>query len=202
MKGVKNILVFILTLLSFDALHGQDPLQQIWNQVDSMNLEIQQNAAPAKFSPWSLNTTLGTSFGYSPVAGSYMNFSAAPHANYAATDRLTFHAGIMASHIRILTGTGNSEFEYPNGFSSMSAFVAASYRLSSNLVIHGAGVRQLLGPPGIENSSRLNFSDLSVGASYHIGNFSIGATFHKSDLMPMAPPFGYGNSFYGSPIAW
>jgi hypothetical protein len=197
-------IIFLLFVLS-PACHiaAQSSVDKIWSQIDSVK---QYSATPEASGvevapkPWSLNTMVGTSFGYSPYYGSSMNVFAAPQASYRANERLSFHGGLLVSQtVPVLMHLSEEPF-IPGGMSNISAFASASYRLTENLTLHGTGMKSMVNLPPDENRSALDYSDLSVGATYNFGNFSIGASFHKSDNSFYRSPFGYGNSLFGSPF--
>jgi hypothetical protein len=202
---IRRQVVFILVFIGAAVMHitAQDDVTHIWSQIDSVK---QYSAAPEASGleiapkPWSFNTMIGTSFGYSPYFGSSMNMFAAPQASFRANERLSFHGGLVVSQtVPVLMHLSEEPFT-PAGMSNISAFAAATYRLTENLTLHGAGIKSMVNLPVDINSAALDYTDLSVGATYNFGNFSIGASFHKSDKPFYSSPFGYGNSLFGSPF--
>jgi hypothetical protein len=202
MSRFKYILTITLALLTFLEMNSQDPVERIWSEIDSINQYVAAPAENVSASRWSFNTTLGTSFSYAPQFGSAMNMFVAPHADFLASRRLTFHTGVMASHIAPVAYQTNSELPLSKGLNNMSVFVAASYQLTENLIIHGTGVKSLMLYPGDIENSNFNFQDYSVGATYNFGNFSIGASIHSSQNLNFGSPIGFGNNMYGSPLYW
>lgn len=183
-----------------------DPVARIWEEIDS-NSGREIPAEQQRFNPWSFSTSVGTSYTYFPRFGSVMNMYTAPQLNYAATDRLAFHAGVMVGRTMPVTGIINEESPLNAGMTNMSTYVAASYRLTENLVVHGSGTRSLALVPVNGELQSIQFNDLSIGATYNFGNFSIGATIHRSDApFYSAPfsssPFGSGSPMYGTPMYW
>jgi hypothetical protein len=184
-------------------LTAQNNVDQIWSQIDSINRYAATPGTPdvkAVPGPWSFNTMVGTSFGYSPFFGSAMNVFAAPQAGFRANERLTFHGGLVVSQTFPVLMHFSEDPLIPAGMSNISAFASASYRLTENLTLHGTGVKSMANLPIDENRSALDYHDLSVGATYNFGNFSIGATFHRSNNAFYRSPFGYGNSLFNSPF--
>ena len=201
MKVLKFSIIVSLLMFSFFGLQGQEEVSRIWSQIDSIHQNPQTDISKLNAQRWNMSTSVGTSFGYSPYLGSSMNMFAAPHLNYSASERLTFHVGIMAMHSMPMLSALNNEDPYSEGFSNMSVFVAASYQLTNNLVLHGVGVKSIIGPMGFDDKN-IDFNDISIGATYNFGSFSVGASFHKSDNSFMRSPFGVYNNPYGSSFAW
>jgi hypothetical protein len=158
-------------------------------------------AEGGKVVPGFFNVSLGTSYSYMKGVGSGMAFFAAPTYTLPLTDRWSLHGGIVATQYQGLNPTLSQENFYPSSFSSMSVFVAASYRMNERLVVHGTGVKQLVSAP-VTPFTPYPMDNLSLGATYKLGdNFSIGATVHLnkgygSYATPMngymfQPPFGW-----------
>jgi len=184
-----------------DAALVPDPVLRIWEEIDS-NSDKEIPAGQQRFNPWSFSTSVGTSYTFIPRFGSVMNMYTAPQLNYAATGRLAFHAGVMVGRTMPVTGIINEESPLNAGMTNMSTYVAASYRLTENLVVHGSGTRSLALVPVNGELQSVQFNDLSIGATYNFGNFSIGATIHRSDAPFYSTPFGNGNPEFGTPMYW
>ncbi|MEX0986868.1 MAG: hypothetical protein WD052_05270 [Bacteroidales bacterium] len=202
MKSKLIIGTLCLVLAGSSSLMAQEAVERIWRDIDSINSNVQKPTEVLSVNPWRFNTTVGTSLAYYPAFGSATNMFVAPHATYAAGNRLSFHGGIMASHTIPAFEQYNSEMSVPSGITSMSVFVSASYRISENLVVHGTGIKDMAMFPLDQERSNMNFQDLSLGATYNFGNFSIGASIHRSDHSRFSSPFGYGNNMYYSPFYW
>lgn len=186
-----------------NAIPGrEDPVSRIWNEIDNNNSSVDQAIASQPIKPWSFSSQLGTSYMFSPYFGSAMNMFAAPQVNYAATGKLAFHAGVSVGRTVPVTNLMDEEAPVNAGITNMSTYVAASYRLSKNLVVHGAGTKSVLLVPVDGKLQSMNFNDISIGATYDFGNFSIGATIHRSDAPGYMSPFGGGNNMYGAPLFW
>jgi len=179
-----------------------DPVNRIWNEINNNNSSVDQKIASKAIKPWSFSSQLGTSYMFSPYFGSAMNLFAAPQVNYAATGRLAFHAGVSVGRTVPVTRLIEEETPVNAGMTNMSTYVAASYRLSENLVVHGAGTKSVLLVPVGGKFQSMHFNDLSIGATYDFGNFSIGATIHRSDASRYMSPFGGGSNMYGAPFFW
>ncbi len=201
---MKRKVIFLLFIISAASVHiaAQDDIDQIWTQSDSIKYNTATTIAPSEDiapGPWSFNTIIGTSFGYSPLFGSAINMFAAPQASFKANERLSFHGGLVVSQTVPLLMHSTEETFIPAAMPNMSTFASASYHLTENLIVHGTGIKSMVNFPLDENRSALDYHDLSIGATYNFGNVSIGASFHKSDNSYFRSPFGYGNSIFGSP---
>lgn len=202
MKANRNIWCLLLLILPLSLGLAQDPVDHIWKQVDSINNAVQPIGLSEVSSPWSIHTSLGTSYAFSRGFGSSMQVFAAPSVNYAASKRLSFHGGFLATHnMPLMAFQDETAMETPE-FSTFSVFLSSSYRLTENLIIHGTALKSLAGLPLEGPYTDYNFHDLSIGATYNFGNFSIGASFHQSNRMMISSPFGFGSSPFGTPLYW
>lgn len=182
-------------------MEAADPVKRIWEEIDA-GVTADRTVNGKRISPWSFSTSVGTSFLSFPRVGSAMNMYAAPQLNFAATGRLGLHAGVSVGRTLPLTGLVSDEITMNTGITNISTYVAASYLLTDNLVIHGSGSRSVLMVPVDGDLQSVQFNDLSIGATYNFGNFSIGATIHHSDAPLFGPSFGSGSSMYGTPLFW
>ena len=143
---------------------------------------------------------VGTSYTFMKGFGSGMQFYAAPMYTLPLNDRWSLHGGVLASSF---TGLNMNSFEENAGFAgrttSLSMFAAASYRMNDRLVLHGAGVKQLL------NSTESPFTshvadNFSFGATYRLSNnISIGASVRVTNGQRYyTSPFG--SSSFASPV--
>ena len=192
----KSIAGLILIIFCVVGINAQDRVDQIWSEIDSINRAVQPDDL-MRTSPWSYNTSIGTSYMFSKSYGPLMNFYAAPHINYSATNRLAFHGGFVASHTFTNLMYPGEVQNSMTGFTNLSVYASASYRLTENLVVHGTGIRSILTFPGEGIINNAGFQDLSVGATLHFGNFSIGASVHRSNnsynsFYPGSTPFNSG----------
>ncbi len=179
-----------------------DPVNRIWKEIDNNNSSVDHAITSKAIKPWSFTSQLGTSYIFSPYFGSAMNMFAAPQVNYAPTGKLAFHAGVSVGRTVPVTRLIDEEAPVNAGMTNMSTYVAASYRLSENLVVHGAGTKSVLLVPVDGKLQSMNFNDISIGATYDFGNFSIGANIHRSDAPGYMSPFGGGSNMYGAPLFW
>lgn len=199
---MKRQVIFLLVILAAGSIHitAQDDIDQIGSQIDSVKHNTANTGTPSEdVAPdaWSFNTMVGTSFGYAPFYASAMNMFASPQASYRANERLSFHSGLVVSQTIPVLMNPSEELIIPAGISNISAFASVSYRLAENLTLHGTGVKSMAKFPLDENRSSLDYHELSIGTTYNFGNFSIGASFHKSDNSYFKSPYGYGNSIFG-----
>ena len=99
----------------------------------------------------------------------------------------------------------------PGSFNSLAVFVAGSYRMTDKLILHGAGIKQLVSAP-VTPYTPYPIDNLSLGATYKIGdNITIGASVNmiNSSGYRMGYPassygnFGnFGNPFHPTPFGW
>lgn len=192
--------LILCLFLSATFVAGQDPVQQIWNQIDSLpDLRVEENSHPR--SPFKFNTSVGTGFGFSPQFGSATHMYARPHVDFQAQDRLLIQGGLTFMQSFSNMNEINSEFPLPNSLSTISVYMSATYQLTENLFLHGTGVKAMLSPFSSPTDMSYTYNDFSIGATYKIGNFSIGATLHSTDRGGFyASPFN--NGMFGSPLMW
>jgi hypothetical protein len=149
------------------------------------------------------NMSVGTSFSYMKGYGSGMSFYAAPTYTLPLSDRWSLHGGLIASSYTGLNSNPYNEHSLSNpSISSFALFVAASYRMSERLILHGTGVKQLANsavPPLMAYPS----DNLSFGATYMLGdNISIGATIQMNRGNGYYPGSPFQGSRYPSPFGW
>ncbi len=156
--------------------------------------------------PGHWNFSVGTNFTYMHGYGSVMGFYAAPMYTLPLNDRWALHGGFIASNY---TGLGNQmpggESQSSNNFSSLAVYLAASYKMTDRLILHGSALKNLTSYPLTPMGPGL-MDNLSMGATYKLGdNISIGASIHinQGHGYYQASPFG-GSSFgpYASPFGW
>lgn len=197
-------MVLLIGLILFLPAKAQD-LGGVSNyhNTDSLFLAGHSVTSPVKISPWKVNTSLGTSFYYAPGYGAGTSLFAAPHLDFSATDRLTLHSGFIASHYSPLYRSLREDSQSLASFTNLSMFVAASYRVSRDLVIYGSGMKSLVNPGITEMNSAFSMDDFSIGAAYSIGNFTIGASFHSgSSAWGSRSPFHPVQGVHHSPFYW
>lgn len=200
------IIAFVLILfcigspIAISAQTNDDgmTIQQI---TDSLYVEEAVNENGPKISPWSINTTLGSSIYYAPGYGAGSNIFAAPHLDFSATNRLTFHGGFVASQFMPLYSSLREDEGSLKSFTNLSMFVAASYRVTSDLLVYGSGVKSMINPGLMAPGNNFSMDDLSFGAAYSFGNFTIGASFHSGNTNRFGiSPFNPGGGMYPSPF--
>ncbi len=142
-----------------------------------------------------LGISVGTSFSTMKGIGSGMMFYTAPSYTLSLNDRWALHGGLVAAGYQGFYPSEAGESPFPAQFSSLSLFAAASYRMNDRLVLHGAGVKQLISGP-ITPFTPYPADYFSVGATYQLGqNISIGATIHMSNGGYYSSPFS-GGGYY------
>ena len=156
---------------------------------DLENPDARENPEGAQ-KPGKWNFSVGTSFSYMKGYGSGMMLYTAPTYSLSLNQRWSVHGGMLASRYQGLNYTTAGENLMPGSYSSLSMFVAASYRMSDKLVIHGTGIKQLVSAP-VTPFTPYPIDDIALGATYKLGeNFTIGATVHMRN----------GNGYWGSPL--
>ena len=163
-------------------------------QVDPEGDEQAALKKESKSGSW--NMSVGTSFSYMKGYGSGMGFYAAPTYTLPLSNRWSVHGGLVASHFTGFNTPGTGELQNPGTTSSLAIFAAASYRMNERLVLHGAGVKQLVTAyPSLYAPYPMD--NLSLGATYKLGNnVSIGA----SISINQGRGYYNGSPFYGSPF--
>lgn len=175
--------------------------QQEGNLAKELSAEVKESSAEEEGNSGSWNLSVGTSFSYSKGFGSGMMYYAAPMYTIPLNNRWALHGGMIASHSVGLNNTFTGETLLPNSFSSMALFVAASYQMNDRLILHGAGVKQLVTTPA-SPFTPYPIDNLSLGATYKLGNnFTIGATIHMNNGggYYSAP---YNRTSFQSPFFW
>lgn len=137
-----------------------------------------------------LGVTVGTSFSTMPGYGSGMMLYTVPSYTYPLNNRWALHGGLIAAGYQGFNTTAAGEYGFPAQFTSLALFAAASYRMNDRLVLHGAGVKQLIAAP-VTPFTPYPSDHISLGATYKLGeNISIGATIHLNN----------GNGYYSHPF--
>lgn len=198
--------LLILAAVLFPAslfAQSEDDEMANYHLIDSIYLEENLEMNSKSVSPWKLNTTVGTSVSFVPGYGAGSSFIALPHLDFSATNRLKLHGGFIASYGLPLYNTFASETNTMSSYMNLSAFVAASYRLTDDLVVFGSGMKSMLNSGMQGFNSDFAFDDISFGAAYSIGNFTIGASFHTGPSNRYSnSPFNVAPGFNPSPIYW
>lgn len=201
-------LLFIGTLLivfsSLVAQSAEEEQIRLRQQVNKQVLEQPEKEEPAldKKIPGQWNFSVGTSYSYIKGYGSGMMFYTAPSYILPLNNRWTLHGGFIASQYVGLNHLAPAESLLPGSFSSLSVYAAATYRMTDRLVLHGAGMKQLLKAP-ITPYTPYPMDDLSLGASYKIGNnFTIGASVHMRNTSGYYHTPTFGSPFFPSTFGW
>ncbi len=190
--------IFILLISIFHlGLFGQTAEEQVirLKQKESSSTlepltEAQESSAEVKENTGYWNLSVGTSYSYSKGFGSGMMYYTAPMFTMPLNNRWAVHGGMIASHYQSLNRTVVGERLYPNTFSSMALFAAASYQMSDRLILHGTGVKQLITAP-ITPFTPYPMDNLSLGATYKLGNnITIGASINMNN----------GRGYYSTPF--
>jgi len=197
-----GVLFFCLPLVQ--AQSAEESTIRLKQEVDGVVLEEPKAELPQppEEKPGQWNFSVGTSYSYMKGYGSGMMFYTAPSYTLAVSDRWALHGGVVAGHYVGLNYLAPAESLLPGSFSSLSVFAAATYRMTDRLVLHGAGIKQLVSGP-VTPFTPYPMDDLSVGASYKIGNnFTIGASVHMRNTNGYYQTPAFGSPFFPSSIGW
>jgi len=201
-------LIFTGTLLivasSLLAQSAEEDRIRLMQQVDQQVLAPSEETEPAlhKKIPGHWNFSVGTSYSYMKGYGSGMMFYTTPSYILPLNNRWALHGGVVAGHYIGLNHLAPAESLVPGSFSSLSVFAAATYRMTERLVLHGAGIKQLVSGP-VTPFAPYPMDDLSLGASYKIGNnFTIGASVHMRNTNGYYQTPAFGSPFFPSSIGW
>jgi len=201
MKHIGGIvLIFCLMSPAFSQSAEEEVVRL---KSEGQHTELDENQIPREEKKGGLGLSMGTSYSWMQGYGSVMGYSIMPTYTYPLSSKWALHGGLIASTYYGLNQIPVGEGIYGNpSMSSLALFGAASYKMTDRLVLHGAGVKQLLSMPGQAMPS-YSVDNLSLGATYHFGNnFSIGASVHFRN----GPSYGsfYGGPHYGSfsPFGW
>jgi hypothetical protein len=193
------------------ALHGQTVEEEVILLKQSADLEHVRQEVPVSeqvpsspnHNTGSLNMSVGTSYSFFSGYGSLMGIYAAPTYTLSINKRWSLHGGFLATGYTALNPySAAGEYQNTPAMSSLAVFAAASYRMSDRLVLHGAGVKQLLSAP-VSPLIPCPADNLSLGATYMLGDhISIGASIHmnRGNGYYMGSP--YQPSYLTSPFGW
>lgn len=205
-KYIFSIIILILSILIVPkAVFGQDDDDGLMMHQLSDSLYVVERPVVVneRISPWNFSTSVGSSFSYFPGYGAFSNMFMAPHVDFSATNRLSFHGGVIVSQNFPGFNSKGDESGNFQSFTNLSTFVAASYRLTNNFVVYGTGIKSIINPALTVPNANFAMDDFSIGAAYSFGNFTIGASFHSGNTNPYrASPFNPGRGMYNSPFYW
>ncbi len=206
----KTAAVILVIFGAFSYLMGQtaeEDMIRLKQEANEQVLEAPEEEQAEEAKPGHWNFSVGTSYSYMKGYGSGMMFYTAPSYTLALSDRWALHGGVVASYYQGLNHMPLGETLLPGSFSSLAVFAAASYRMSDRLILHGAGIKQLVTGP-VTPFTPYPLNDLSFGASYRIGDsFTIGASVHMRNGNGYNGYNGYhstpfGNPMFPSPFGW
>jgi hypothetical protein len=197
---------FLLSVGSLLAQSGEEEFIRLKQEAGEAVTEGTADENPgevqtSRLKPGHWDFSVGTSYSYMKGYGSGMMFYTVPSYTISLSDRWSLHGGIMASRYQGLNYTQPGENLLPGSYSSLAVFGAASYRMSDRLILHGAGVKQLLSAP-VTPFTPYPIDDLSLGATYRIGQkATIGVSVHmRNNNGYYSSP--YLNPFSPTPFGW
>ena len=194
------ISILLLTICHL-ALPGQSAVEVVvrLKQQEASSRETTDMAEANLRGSW--NFSVGTSYSYIQSLGSGMMFYAVPSYTMPLNDRWALHGGLWVSQFQGAGSIHSGEGLLPGSFSNLALFTAASYQMSDRILLHGAGVKQLVSAP-VTPFTPYPMDNLSLGATFKLGdNISIGASLHMNNgrrgyySTPFTGPFH-------SPIYW
>jgi len=187
MRSAVSILVILMCHFVLSGQSAEDEVIRMKQQENS-SMEELPVAEANRPGPW--NLSVGTSFSYMKGYGSGMMFYAAPTYTIPLNNRWAVHGGMIATQYQGFNSNFSGETHFPNSFSSVALFAAASYQMSDRLVFHGTGVKQLISAP-VTPFTPYPMDNLTLGATYRLGNsITIGASIHLNN----------GQGYYSTPF--
>lgn len=208
-------ILFIGTFVSVEAQSGEEELLRLRQEAGEVVMEEHAEEPeeglkePENKQPGHWNFSVGTSYSYMKGYGSGMMFYTAPTYTLSLNQRWSLHGGVLASHYQGMNYTPQGEMVMPGQMNSLAIFAAASYRMNERLILHGAGIKQLLSAP-VTPFTPYPVDNISLGATYRLGdNITIGASVSMRNYSgyrmgyPVTPShLNFGNPFYPSPFGW
>jgi hypothetical protein len=187
MRSAISILVIIMFHVVLTGQSAEDEVIRM-KQKEKSPVEELPVVEENRPSPW--NLSVGTSYSFVKGYGSGMMFYAAPAYTIPLNNRWAVHGGMIAMQYQGLNSNFSGETTFPNSFSSIALFAAASYQMNDRLVLHGTGVKQLVSAPVTPFTPYLT-DNISLGATYRLGNsITIGASIHLNN----------GQGYYSTPL--
>jgi hypothetical protein len=170
MSGCKCNICLIIVLVSLSSIQAFS--QQI-NYRDSL---AWYNSQKVDLKP-KLYYSVGSTFIFVPHLGTVTGFTISPFLSIPLSTKWSVDGGIIAGRFYSPLRNFNSEGAIDGAFNELSVYGSASYHISSQLTLYGAGIKQLTG------TSPFNYlpkSSYAIGSTYNFGNFSIGVTLEMS----------------------
>ncbi|MEZ5072219.1 MAG: hypothetical protein R2751_14975 [Bacteroidales bacterium] len=205
MKG--KLLPPALLLLVFPLVSAQtgedrvtDLLHPIRDTVEAVREMPESGNALA--TPGRFHLTAGAYTGFSSLGG-FQGLHVSPGYTLPLSGRLALHGGVSAGVQTGLGGNLSGETGIPTAWTSLSVYLASSYRLSENLTLHGSVRKTLLEMP-LSPATSLRRDDYTLGASYRLGdNITIGASVRvrqgSGGMAPWGSPF---EPTFGNPVLY
>ncbi|HVN59137.1 MAG TPA: hypothetical protein VMT63_12635 [Bacteroidales bacterium] len=184
--------VILLGLLLHSRAFSQ---QQFSDDSNSIHKKV-----VSRFKP-EVHYSAGSEFMFFPHAGSITGFNLSSSVSVPLSSRLTVEGGLTAGRFySSLPGFSQEGIKYP-AFNMISVYGSASYHISPQLTVYGAGIKQITGSSPFFSLPRNIYT---IGSTYNFGNFSIGVTLHMSDwnrnynLLPLNGSQGFFSPFTGT----
>ena len=138
MFGLKCNISFIIVLVSLFSVQAFS--QQV-NYSDSL---AEYNSQKVILKP-SLNYSVGSSFMVIPHFGTITGFTVSPSISIPLSQKWSVEGGIIAGRYYPAFRNFNPEGDMNGAFNALSVYGSASYHISSQLTLYGAGIKQLTG---------------------------------------------------------
>lgn len=196
-KGKSIAFVVIVFLIGPDSLMtAQDRYGSLLHRLDSLESEFRMPSESAHQRRIDGSFVAGTVFMSYPEIMPFTTLYAAPGISYQMTPGLELHGGIMAVSTSVFPFAEELRFREPHASVNLSMYLAASYRLNDYVMLHGSGTRHIYTGPRSSLMRSRSFDDISLGASFTIGNITIGASIHSrtNPLLPGRGPAGIPTS--------
>lgn len=194
---IKVLLVILVLLIGPGSqMLAQDNFGSLHHRQDSMESEFQLPSESSYQQRISGGIAVGTVFMSYPESLPFTTLYTAPGVSYQMTPRLALHGGVMAVRTGVLPIAEELRLRKPRSSVSLSTYLAASYRLNDYVILHGSGTKHTYTGPRSSLMTSRSFDDISFGASFSIGNITIGASIHSrtNPLLPGRAPAGIPTS--------
>jgi hypothetical protein len=198
MSGCKCNISLIIVLVSIFS--NQAFSQQI-NFRDSLS---EDNPQKVSLKP-SLVYSIGSTFMVVPHLGSFTGFTLSPSLTLPLSPKLSVNGGIIAGRLYSTLLNSNPEGARYGAFNELSVYGLASYHVSSQLTLYGAGIKQLAGTSPFYSLPK---SSYTIGSNYNFGRFSIGFALQMSKWnnnfspLPISGSQGFYSPYQQIPGTW
>jgi hypothetical protein len=170
-------LIFVLILIFSNQGFSQQN-----NYRDTLTEDISQKVI---FKP-SLHYSFGSSVMVVPHLGTVTGFTFSPFLSVPLSSRLSVNGGIIAGRYYSSFWNSNPEEAMYRSFNELSVYGSASYQISPQLTLYGAGIKSLTETSPFYSIPK---SSYTIGSTYNFGSFSIGVAFQMSNYNYSSAPW-------------